>query len=347
MGWAAVLLLLISGGFFFKVIFDRGLIGELGRIMVGVGLGVLLTVGGWFCHRRGQWIFCQMLTSAGITLLYLSTYATFGFYQLLAQDRAAPFLILLIAEALVLAALYESPAIAVMAVVGGLLNPILLHSERDQYVGLFTYLVILNAGVVGLSQFRRWWVVTTLALVGTHGLFWSWFHEHYHPGKLDACLLFHMGIFAVYLGQTIVLNAWRKKSANIEELIRVLVVGGLAATAGYVLLDDRFHLWMGAFAVGLAIVYALLAVLVSRCHEKNERLLFVLLALSMAFLAAVFPLQADAAWIAVGWGVQGLAPVVVRLARAKQGTLWIRSRVSRARVGPAFVGRYRGDAAAR
>ena len=155
-----------------------------------------------------------MLTSAGIALVYLCTYATFGFYQLLPQDRAAPFLILLIAEAFALAALYESPAIAVMAVVGGLLNPILLHSERDQYVGLFTYLVILNAGVVVLSQLRRWWAVTTLALVGTYGLFWTWFAESYHPGKLNACLLFHLVIFALYLGQTIVLNAWAKVGDN-------------------------------------------------------------------------------------------------------------------------------------
>ena len=307
LGWAAVVLLLFTGGFFLKLVFDSGMIGELGRIIVGVGLGTLLTIGGWLCHRRGQRVFCQMLTSAGIALLYLSTYATFGFYQLVPQDRAAPFLILLIAEALALAALYESPAIAVMAVVGGLLNPILLHAERDQYAGFFTYLVILDAGVIVLSLFRRWWVVTTLALIGTHGLFWLWFYERYHPGKLNACLLFHLAIFALYLGQTTILNVWRKKPTNIEELIRLLLVAGLASSAGYVLLDDRFHLWMGIFAVALAIVYALFAGLVSRCRAEDEQLLFVLLALSMAFIAAVFPLQTDAAWIAVGWAAQGLA----------------------------------------
>ena len=307
LGWAAVVLLLITAAFFLKLVFDRGLIGEIGRIMVGVGLGTALCIGGWVCHRRGQSVFCQMFTSAGIALLYLSTYATFGFYQLLPQDRAAPFLILLIAEAFALAALYQSPAIAVMAVIGGLLNPILLHSERDQYVGLFSYLVILNAGVVTLALFRRWWVVTTLALAGTHGLFWLWFYERYHPGKLNACLVFHLAIFGLYLGQMAAVHVWQKLPANVEDLIRLLLGAALIALAGYVLLDDRFHLWMGTFAIGLAIVYALLAGLVLRFRAEDERLLFVLIALALAFVAAVFPLQADGAWIAVGWVLQGLA----------------------------------------
>ncbi|HZZ80159.1 MAG TPA: DUF2339 domain-containing protein [Gemmataceae bacterium] len=307
LGWAAVILLLFTAAFFLKVLFDRGLIGELGRIMIGIGVGSGLAVLGWVCHRRGQWIFSQMLTSGGIIILYLSMYATFGFYDLLPQTRAAPFLMILVAEALLLAALYQAPAIAIMAVVGGLLNPILLHTERDQYVGLFSYLVILNAGVVVLSLFRRWWIVTTLAIAGTHGLFWLWYFERYHPGKLDACVAFHLALFALYLGQTIFVNAWRRTRINVEEAIRLLLVAGAAANAGYWLLDDRYHLWMGTFAVGMAIVYALQAWLVSRLHAPDETLLFLSLAVSMAFLAAVFPLQADAAWIAVGWAAQGLA----------------------------------------
>src|SRR5205085_5680293 len=116
-------------------------------------------------HHRGGRLFGQMLTSAGVVLLYLATFASFGYYHLLPQDQAVLFLIGLILETAALAVLYEAPAIAVMAVVGGLLTPVLLHSERDQYVNLFTYLALLNAGVVGLALFRHWPVVGTLALL--------------------------------------------------------------------------------------------------------------------------------------------------------------------------------------
>jgi uncharacterized membrane protein len=307
LGWTAVLLLLLTAAFFLKVLFDRGLVGELARIMMGVAAGIGLTIWGWVCHRRGQRIFCEMLTSGGIVLVYLSTYATFGFYQLLLQHQAAPFLIVLVAEALALAALYQSPAIAVMGVVGGLLNPLLLHTEHDQYVGFFGYLAILNAGVVTLSLFRRWLGVTTITFVGAHGLFWIWFAERYHPDKLDACLVFHLAMFGMYVAQMTAVNVWQNRPANIEELIRILLGAALTSSAGYVLLDDKYHLWMGTFSVALAIVYALLAVVVHRFARTDELLEFILIALAMAFVAAVFPLHADAAWIAVGWAVQGLA----------------------------------------
>jgi uncharacterized membrane protein len=307
LGWAAVVLLLFTGAFFFKVLIERELIGELARIMIGVGLGIVLSVAGWLCHRRGKTVFCQMLTSGGIALLYLSTFATFGFYHLLTRQHAAPFLIVLVAEAFTLAALYRAPAIAIMAVVGGLLNPILLDTGEDRYRELFLYLVILNAGVTLVGLFRRWHAVTTIALVGTEGLFWSWYTASYHPAKLDACLLFHGAIFILYLGQMMVVHLWQKQRANVEDLLRLLLITGFTAGAGYWLLDPEYHEWMGSFAVGLAIVYAVLAWMVDRRRAEDEPLLLSLLALALALVATVFPLEAKAAWIAVGWAAQGLA----------------------------------------
>ena len=50
----------------------------------------------------------QMLTAAGIVLLYLATFASFGYYHLMPRDRAAIFLVLLVAEAAALAVVYDA-----------------------------------------------------------------------------------------------------------------------------------------------------------------------------------------------------------------------------------------------
>ena len=307
LGWTAVVLFLIAGAYFLKLVFDHGVIGEFGRVSIGVSIATFLCILGWICHQREQRIFSQMLTSAGVVLLYLCVFATFGYYRLVPQEHAVPFLILLVAEAFALAILYDAHAIAIMAVVGGMITPVLMHSDRDQYVSLFAYLTILNTGVVVTTLFRRWWVVTTLALVGTHVLFWAWFAEQYHPAKLNACLLFQAGIFALYLVQMLLVQVWQQKLANPEDLVRQSALAVLTSSAGYVLCEERFPHWIGTFAVGMAVIYSLLAVFVDRRRAKDEPLLFLLLALSMAFVAAVFPLQAEAAWISVGWAVQGFA----------------------------------------
>ena len=183
LGWAAVVLLLFATAFFLKYAFDNQWIGELGRVALGVTAGMALAGIGYRYHCRGWRIFSQMLTSAGVVLLYLTTFASFGYYHLLPQSQAGAFLVVLIAESAALAILYEAPAIALMAVCGGLLNPVLLRTSHDQYVSLFIYLTVLDLGVVTLLLLRRWHAIGTTALLGTQLLFWSWYAINFHPEK--------------------------------------------------------------------------------------------------------------------------------------------------------------------
>lgn len=309
LGWAAVVLLLFAAAFFLKVIIDRGLIGELGRVTLGLAAGVALCGAGWWVDRRGWRLFGQMLSAAGVLLVYLMTYASFGYYHLTSQGHGSIYLGVVIAEAFALALLYDAPALALMATAGGLLMPVLLHSDQDRYPALFTYLALLNTGVVLLALFRRWWATPTVALVGTQLLFWAWHAEHYHPAKLGPALLFQGVVFALFLGRSALTHLVRNRPPNVEDLLTFFLNAGLFAAAGYVLLDQTptYGPWLGVCAVGMALVYALFTVLVQRRLPDERPLLLASVAAAMAFLAAVFPLHFDAPWIAVGWAVQGLA----------------------------------------
>jgi uncharacterized membrane protein len=307
LGWVAVILLLFATAFFLKYAFENRWIGELGRVAIGILAGTGFCCAGLVYHQRGWRAFAQMLSAAGVVLMYLSMFAAFGYYHLLPQRQAGVFLILLVAETAALAALYEAPAIALMAVVGGLLSPILLRTIHDQYVSLFLYLGILNAGMVGLAYFRKWRAVGTVALVGTQLLFWLWYDEHYHPEKLGAALGFQAVLFALYLAYSLAGHVFRPRRAGMEDLARLILNACFLAAAGYVLLDDDYHVWMGTLAIGTAILYALLAWLMQEVRPEDPRQLLVVVAICMAFVASAIPLQANASWIALGWAVQGLA----------------------------------------
>ncbi|MCI0460309.1 MAG: DUF2339 domain-containing protein [Gemmataceae bacterium] len=308
LGWIAVVLLLFAAGFFLQQLFEHDLIGELGRVCLGLAAGVGLCAGGLICHRRGRTIFAQMLTAGGAALLYLTVFASFGYYRLLPREHAAYFLIALVIEIAVLAILYEALAVALMAIVGGLLAPILLHTDRDQYQALFLYLGMLNGGVVLLNLLRpRWPAIASVALLGTQALFWGWYAESYHPDKLTAALTFQAVLFGLHMGQTVLARLRETTVTGWEELCRVAANGFLFALAGYVMLEPRYEHWLGTLALAVALAYAALAWLVQKTRPEDTRLLLVLVATAMAFVAAVFPLEMDAAWAPVGWAVQGLA----------------------------------------
>jgi uncharacterized membrane protein len=307
LGWAAVVLLLFATAFFLKYAFENDWVGPLGRVSIGIVAGAALCVGGWRAHRRGYRLFSQMLTAAGIVLLYLASFAAFGYYRLMPRDRAALFLVVLVGEAAALALLYDAMAIALMAVVGGLLTPLLLRTDHDQYQSLFAYLIVLNLGVVALALFRSWRAVATVALAGTQALFWAWWYENYHPEKLVPALLFQATLFTLFLAQHVFAHVVRKRNADVEALARTVLNAFLFALAGYVLLRDNYRVWLGTAAVGLAIVYTALGWVVLRRRPGDTWQQLVVVATALGFVAVVFPLQASAAWVALGWAVEGAA----------------------------------------
>jgi uncharacterized membrane protein len=307
LGWAAVVLLFFATAFFLKYAFDNQWIGELGRVSLGVVAGAALCAGGLAAHRRQRRLASQMLTSAGVILLYLTTFAAFGYYHLMPRERAGLFLVAVVAESAALAVLYDAPAIAILAVVGGLLSPVLLHSDQDQYRSLFTYLAVLNAGVVGLALFRRWVVLAPLSLAGTQVLYWGWYFGRYHPEKLGAALSFQVVVFALFVVHDVLAPAWKRQRAHPVQLVQIVANGFLFVVAGYALLDWDYHQWLPALAVGLAIVYAALAGLVQQRSPGDGWLQLGVITMGMGLVAVAVALRAEAGWVSLGWGVEGLA----------------------------------------
>lgn len=181
LGWAAVIVLLFATAFFLRYAFENQWIGPVGRVSLGILGGIALATAGRYYHARGWRVFSQMLTAGAVILLYLAMYGAFGFYHLIAQREAGLVLALLVAEAALVAMRYEAPSIALMAALGGLLTPLLMQTDRDQYVSLFTYLAVLDGGFLVLLSLRAWPAIGSVALVGTQFLFWNWHASNYHP----------------------------------------------------------------------------------------------------------------------------------------------------------------------
>lgn len=216
LGWAAVGLILFAAAFFLKYAFDNRWIGELGRVTIGVIAGVSLTAAGFKYYKLGWRIFSQILTAGGVVLLYLSVYAAFGYYHLATQKAAFTYLAILVAEAAGLALLYDAPAIAIVALIGGFLAPILLRSDRDQYRSLFGYIAVLDIGALALL--KHWGGLTSLAFTGTHLLFWLWYAGNYHPRKLGAVMIFQTGVFLIFLLAQIGRRLIKHQPAPFEDL---------------------------------------------------------------------------------------------------------------------------------
>jgi uncharacterized membrane protein len=306
LGWVAILLIFAATVYFLKYAFENRWIGELGRVILGVAASLTLVWLGHDRHRRRWRYLSQVLTGGGIAILYLSIYGAFGYYHLIDQRGAFIFLAIIVAEAFLLAAAYDAPSIAVMALVGGFLVPVLLSTGRDQYGILFAYIVLLDLGMLGVVIGRSWRWIGSLAYVGTQFLFWSWYSEHYHSEKRPAALLFQTAIFLLFILAGLAPNL-RRRATGWEEWVRLAVNPFVFYATCYALLNDDRHDWMAALALLLAVVYAALARAELALRPSDRRIFLVTLGTALTFVTLAIPVQLESNWIAIAWAVEAVA----------------------------------------
>ncbi len=306
-GWVAVLLFVFSAAFFLRYAYQNNWIGPVGRVAIGELVGVGLLGLGWSYFRKSWTRFSNMLTATGIVVLYLATYSAFGFYRLLPQQHAGIFLAVLVIESMVVAVCYRSSVVALVAVIGGLLTPILLQTDHDSYSSFFTYLAVLNVGVVVALLMRSWSIVGSVAYLGTQWLFWMWYAGNYHPEKFAWTLGFQAVFCGSYLALTMIGSLVHSRQAGWEELARFVLNAIMSFVALRVLTREDYSLWQGSFAICLATMYAGVARATLAWRPSDNRLLLTSLAVSVGFLAWAFPIQADARWVSLGWAAMGAA----------------------------------------
>ncbi len=304
LGWIAVSLILFAAAFFLKYAFENRWIGELGRVAIGVMAGLVFIWAGWQRHKAGWRYFSRVLTGGGVTLVYLSTYASYGFYKLLEPSTAFAFLVLVVIQAHLLAVLYNSAGIALMAQIGGFLVPILLSTGRDQYGVLFTYIVLLDLGVVIVSLARRWQWVGAFSFAFTHLLFWVWHDQHYHPEKLAPAVAFQAAVFALFVVADLA-PQMRGRVAGVEQWARLLINPFVFFATAYHLLEPEYPAWMGAFALLMATLYAAIARFGLQLSGSNRRTLLVAIGVALTFVTLAIPIQLESNWITIGWAAQG------------------------------------------
>ncbi len=178
-----VVTLIIGVAFFFKYAIDNQWIGETGRVVLGVLAGLATLIAGDILWRRGHKIYAQGICGLAVSILYLSFYATFGFYHLLPQGAAFALMAMVTLMAGALALRYDAMAIAALGMLGGYATPILLSTGVDAPWTFLSYIFLIDLGAVVMARPRRWRLLDLMAFVATVILYTSWFNEWFRPAK--------------------------------------------------------------------------------------------------------------------------------------------------------------------
>jgi uncharacterized membrane protein len=191
-----------------------------------------------------------------------------------------------------------------MALIGGFLSPILLHSDRDQYKSLFGYIFALDVGALGLL--KHWPGLSALAFGGTHLFVLAVVRRTISPAEINRSDGFQTAVFLAFLAAYVVRQIVRQANATIEDLLLLLLNPFIFYATSYYLLNPSYHDWMGAFAIAMAVVYAgSTKLLLDRSTAKRGESL-ILIGVAITFITLAIPIQLKGNWITMAWAVEAL-----------------------------------------
>lgn len=316
--WIGIIALCFGVAFILKSVFDNNLIGITGRILLGGAGGVALLVGAERLRARGYATYSYGLTGGGILILYLSIYAAFGFYGLITQTPAFLLMVLVTTTAVLLAARNNAQTIAILGLIGGFLTPILLSTGTDNEIGLFTYIALLDAGVLALAYFKSWRSLNHMAFMATvlmfFGWYLAWYPAGYVPSKLWLTCFFLTVFFLLFVTLAVFHNLLPQRRANWFDLSLVIAMASFYFGTIYELLDDAgYHDILGSFAVLMSAFYALLFYAAHKLHRPERLLRLAYLNAAIIFFTLAIAIQLNQNWITIGWALEGLTLTYIGL----------------------------------
>ena len=213
--------ILLGMSYFLKYAIENQWIGETGRVIIGIlaGLGFL----GWgeVLHRRRYRGYSITVLGGGIAILYFSIFAAFNFYSLLSQFPALCIMVLITTTAVMISVRHDSMTIAVFATVGGFLTPALLSSGKDNQVGLFCYIALLDLGVLSLAYFKNWRGLSLISFFFTHLVSFAWSLSFYDESKLWQTECFLTLFFLIFAVTSLLYSFTHKQKTTFWDLLLI------------------------------------------------------------------------------------------------------------------------------
>lgn len=302
-----ILILVLGVSFFVKYAISKEWINEPARVGIGILTGALVM---FVAHRlrRNYKAFSSVLVAGAISIFYFTIYIAFQEYQLFSQSVAFAIMIGITAFSVLVSVSYDQQELAILSLIGGFAAPFLVSSGEGNYIVLYSYIAILDIGILTISYFRKWKIVTILSFVFTALLFGTWVgfsiadSDLPHLNSLLFATLFYF-IFSI----TLVLSNLRNRGVfSVIEYSILIVNTFFFFGIGLSILRDWESDFTGLFTLLLAVYNVLYAVILYKKFKLEKNAVFVLIGLALTFVTLTIPIQFEGNQITLFWAAESV-----------------------------------------
>ena len=309
---------LVGVAFFLKYAFENNWIGPSGRVMLGILIGVALFAVGQYLRKKYLG-YSDLLMGGGSAVLYLSIFSAHAFYGLISATTAGILMLCITALTLAISVVDATVTLSLVGIVGAFATPFLVNSGQNDMLMLFSYLSIINLGVLGISFFKKWTYLNVASFAGTIINFIAWYAAYYEPKFLAPTFVFVLVTFLIFLVANVARGISAGVKANQNDYFLMGANAFFFAFVGYTIFNPLYHAYLGFGSACVAVVYIAFAFMVNKANPGDRALNIFLPGLAVTFLSIAVPLQFSGSWIAVAWLVEAAALYFIASAISNRG----------------------------
>lgn len=301
-----------------KYSIEHNLISPLTRIILGYLSGLGLMAFGMKLKKNYE-SFSAVLVSGAMAIMYFITFAAYSFYDLFPQTFAFALMLIFTVFTVFAAIKYNRQIIAHIGLVGAYAVPFLLSDGSGKIAVLFSYMAILNAGILAIAFKKYWKPLFYVSFALTWLIVLGWYAADYSNMKHFALGITFATLFFILFYITLLAYKLRQKEQfNASDIILQTSNAFLFYGIGYLMLDgnDTGRQLLGLFTLANAVIHFAVSLIIFKKNLSDKKLLYLSIGLVLIFITITVPVQLDGNWVTLLWIAE--ACVLFWIGRTKQ-----------------------------
>ncbi|MBO0592178.1 DUF2339 domain-containing protein [Cellulophaga sp. E16_2] len=290
-----------------KYSIENNLISPLTRII----LGYLLSFGilGVGLKLKEKYLnFSAVLVSGAITMMYFITFMGYDFYGLFPQLVAFGIMTLLTIFTVVAAINYDKQVIAHLGLVGAYSIPFLLSNNSGNVTALFSYMTIINIGILIISFKKYWKSLYYVSFSFTWLIYLGWIlKDYYYVEDFRFAFTFLSIFFILFYCMFLAYKTLKNEKFQATDVILLFINSFFFYGIGYYLLNSHETFGkelLGLFTLGNAVIHFIPTVIVYKKKLVDKKLFYLIAALVLTFITITIPVQLDGSWVTILWSAE-------------------------------------------
>ena len=301
LNFVGIIVLLIGIVIGVKFAVDKNLISPLLRIILAYAAGGLLLVLSFILHKKYE-AFSAILFSGAAATFYFTTYGAFEFYSFLSRPFAFSLMVLLTICTVWISLRFNRQEIATLALVGAYGIPFLVGGNSGNIAALFTYLFVINCGILFISFKKSWEWLKYLSCAFTWIILLSWLMIKYDTSWFNTGLVFSSVLFVQFTITICGFNLLRLRNLAEQDYILLSVLSIFFYMSIILLYRKSTNVFTDAnISLVVSFLHFALSVGVYLLLKTQKRLSRFYLLAGIILLIVFIPLRYDGILVSILW----------------------------------------------